>query len=107
MIAVIGEAGPETIIRPGLSLDVDMDAVPVCESGEGCDRQAIWNVRKWCGCSMLLCEPCRVAHWQETQARDRLLFFSAWAQCTTCRARKQLDPSQDLYWQLVTAVTPL
>jgi hypothetical protein len=96
-----------TIVRPDLFLDVDMDAVPVCESGEGCDRQAVWNVRKWCGCSVLFCEPCRVAHWQEIQALDRMGGIVETARCMTCPATKQLDPSKELYWQLVTTVTPL
>lgn len=90
--------------------DVDMDIVPACEAGrppDRCGRPAMWIMRKWCGCSLLFCEPCRVGHWEELLSYDALPDPPVEAHCTNCGAAAELDPDLPLYWQLVVKITLL
>lgn len=110
---MLGEAGPETVERPQL-LDVDMDAVPLCESSDGCEREAVWVIRKACGCPVLFCEPCRVKHWRmileaEYEARQDLIggLDEITAHCQACGYVTLLDPSRPLCPQMVVAVIAL
>lgn len=102
---IIGEAGPESIIKADpLEQLLDPGPTPGCQNIYGCPNRAVWNMHRWCGCQLLLCNTCLVAlrrHWGMLEAGDEFIDQSS---CPFCHKVKPIEPWEPLEPQLVLRI---